>query len=197
MKLKQILCGIIIGSLLTSWVFAVASETLSVVPNPFEIMINGEAKEIEGYNINGNTYFKLRDIGNEVGFSVDFKEGIIMIDSGENIESAISLEDSQYNYNTIDNIEYITSTDVDAIVREIAGIKKSSTSYWSFAYSLNPDGGWTDEKGSWCYFFKMKVKDGRIKEEEKYKIPCVFIDGLPYLTRETFENEILARINAE
>lgn len=48
-------------------------------PNTFPIMLNGSNVEIEGYNINGSTYFKLRDIGDKVGFNVDFENDTIMI----------------------------------------------------------------------------------------------------------------------
>ena len=194
MKLKQILLGVIIGIILANGIFVVAEETLSVTPNPFKITVNGEEKKIEGYNINGSTYFKLRDIGNEVGFSVDFKEDTIMIDSTENTVNVVSSVDNQYDYITFDGVEYIFSPDVDEFIRD------KTKRMWSFAYSTNPNGAWTDENGSRCFLFKMKKREGSnvpTETEESFEIPCVFIDGLPYLTRETFENEILARINAE
>lgn len=48
-------------------------------PNSFGITLNGTPVEIEGYNIDGNTYFKLRDIGDKVGFDVDFENDTIII----------------------------------------------------------------------------------------------------------------------
>ena len=90
MKLKGILCGVIIGVLLASGMFVLAEETLSITPNPFKITVNGVEKKIEGYNINGSTYFKLRDIGNEVGFSVDFKDDTIMITGDSKIATTKS-----------------------------------------------------------------------------------------------------------
>lgn len=105
MKIKEILCGVIIGSLLTSGIFVVAEEALSVTPNPFKITVNGEAKNIEGYNINGSTYFKLRDIGNEVGFSVDFKEDTIMLDTISQEKSFVGSVDNT----TSDDIKVINS----------------------------------------------------------------------------------------
>ena len=48
--------------------------------NPFKIQVNGQDVKMQGYNINGNTYFKLRDIANIMGtFGVDFKDNIIQI----------------------------------------------------------------------------------------------------------------------
>ena len=48
-----------------------------VMATPFAEMnqnltLNGQAIELTGYNINGNNYFKLRDIGEAVGFSVEW-----------------------------------------------------------------------------------------------------------------------------
>lgn len=52
---------------------------MDVNPNPFPITLNGAPIELEGYNINGNTYFKLRDIGEKTGFLVDFQDNTIVI----------------------------------------------------------------------------------------------------------------------
>lgn len=87
-KYKQLIIGIIIGAILFGGFAAVADYAYNIMPNPFPIKVNGVEKNIEGYNINGYSYFKLRDIGEQVGFSVDFKEDTILIKSksanGEN-----------------------------------------------------------------------------------------------------------------
>ena len=48
-------------------------------PNAFPITLNGTPVEIEGYNIDGSTYFKLRDIGEKTGFDVSFENDTIVI----------------------------------------------------------------------------------------------------------------------
>lgn len=49
-------------------------------PNPFPIMLNGESVSMEGYNIEGSTYFKLRDIAEVVGgFGVNFNDNTIQL----------------------------------------------------------------------------------------------------------------------
>lgn len=48
---------------------------LNVSENNAPIYVDGAEKELMGYNINGNTYFKIRDIGDMVGFSVDWDGG--------------------------------------------------------------------------------------------------------------------------
>lgn len=86
---KRFIAGFACGAVLfgTIGVFAVQ---YVAVENPFPVWLNGEEVKIEGYNINDNTYFKLRDIADAVGsFDVDFYENTILI-STENhlIENA-------------------------------------------------------------------------------------------------------------
>ncbi len=48
--------------------------------NTFPIQLNGENVNVEGYNIDGSTYFKLRDISDTVGgFNVDFNDSTIQL----------------------------------------------------------------------------------------------------------------------
>ena len=83
MKLKhrEFILGILLGSVIFAAMTVFADNVLDVVVNPFKIKVNGEETFIEGYNINGNSYFKLRDIGKYTGFDVDFKEDTIMINT--------------------------------------------------------------------------------------------------------------------
>ena len=46
-----------------------------VVPTPSAVYVDGEQVSFTSYNINGNNYFKLRDLGQALGFSVDWNEG--------------------------------------------------------------------------------------------------------------------------
>ncbi len=78
--MKKIISGIIIGAVLGTAIggFAVSS----IVDNRFPIMVNGEKKNIQGYNIDDRTYFKLRDIADATGgFTVDFKDDTILINT--------------------------------------------------------------------------------------------------------------------
>ena len=43
--------------------------------SPVSLIMNGEAKNPSAYNINGNNYFKLRDIGEIIGFGVGYDDG--------------------------------------------------------------------------------------------------------------------------
>lgn len=88
-----------------------AKEIYQATKNEFKILVNNQEADIEGYNIDGYTYFKLRDIGDKVGFSVDFKDGNILINTGTEQEEEESKEVKKYNTVTILGDSYSTYTD--------------------------------------------------------------------------------------
>lgn len=76
---KQFIFGFIAGAITFGAVGAWAAGVI-VEPNRFPIKLNGNDVEIGGYNIDGNTYFRLRDISNTVGgFDVDFQNNTIFL----------------------------------------------------------------------------------------------------------------------
>ena len=95
---KDLIVGVVIGAILFGNVGIIASNIYNITPNPFKITVNGLSKNIEGYNINGSTYFKLRDIGNEVGFNVDFKENTIMIENTDETGNTKKLIDNEVGF---------------------------------------------------------------------------------------------------
>ncbi len=81
-RFKSLICGILIGSLATISITALAE--LIANPNPYPVKVNGETVQIEGYNINDSTYFKIRDVAVAVGgFDVDFVDGAVAIKTTE------------------------------------------------------------------------------------------------------------------
>lgn len=62
------------------------SYTVSVIPSSVKVLVNGETKDMKAYNINGNNYFKLRDVGSAIGFGVDWSESLksIIVYTNEN-----------------------------------------------------------------------------------------------------------------
>lgn len=84
MKIKSLGFGIVLGLFIGVTITAVAQQVYEAYTNSFPVYVNGKQKDIEGYNINGSTYFKLRDLGSFIGFDVDFKEGNILIETSEN-----------------------------------------------------------------------------------------------------------------
>lgn len=76
---KQFITGFISGALLCGAI-GVGAAVFEAHTNSFPIQLNGENITMEGYNINGYTYFKLRDIADTVGgFSVDFANNTIQL----------------------------------------------------------------------------------------------------------------------
>lgn len=71
-NLPSFAAGLLCGALLFGGTAAYAA---GIIATPFSEMnqsvtLDGQEIELTGYNINGNNYFKLRDIGVQVGFNV-------------------------------------------------------------------------------------------------------------------------------
>ena len=47
-------------------------KSASCVLSDWKVEVNGEAKDIVAYNLEGNNFFKLRDLGTAIGFNVDY-----------------------------------------------------------------------------------------------------------------------------
>ena len=76
---RNFITGFLSGAVIFGSLGAFAASIIAT-PNPYPIELNGEKVNIEGYNINDNTYFKLRDIASAVGgFDVDFKDDTILL----------------------------------------------------------------------------------------------------------------------
>ena len=76
---KQFITGFISGALIFG-VAGVLAATYTATDNPFPVQLNGNNVQIEGYNIEGSTYFKLRDIADVVGgFNVGFQNNTIQL----------------------------------------------------------------------------------------------------------------------
>lgn len=92
---KQFITGFISGALICGAIGAAAA-VYEAQSNTFPIQLNGTEVSMEGYNINGYTYFKLRDIADTIGgFNVDFQNNTIQLSKDgyvyENISKPQSL----------------------------------------------------------------------------------------------------------
>ena len=67
--------GIFAGTLLCHGGGAAAAGTVAE-PSWQPIFVNGEQVQMEAYNIHGNNFVKLRDIGQAVGFNVYWQDGV-------------------------------------------------------------------------------------------------------------------------
>lgn len=71
--MKKFVLGLLLGIITTFSVTVYAAVELKVIDNPFPVLINGQASEVEGYNINGYTYLKLADF-KKAGLTIKFNE---------------------------------------------------------------------------------------------------------------------------
>lgn len=76
---KNFITGVIAGGMLFGTAGAFAGQYVAT-ENPFPVLLNGSNVSIAGYNIEGSTYFKLRDIADVIGgFDVGFDNGTIQL----------------------------------------------------------------------------------------------------------------------
>lgn len=79
--MKKFILGFIVGGIICAAVTGFAVE-YAVTVNPFPVKVNGVETAIEGYNINDETYFKLRDVSAAVGgFEVGFEDNAIIVNT--------------------------------------------------------------------------------------------------------------------
>jgi len=65
----------------------------SCSPSVFSIELNGKKVSMPGYNINGNTYYKIRDIADALGFDVGFINPYVMIQSSGVSDTGVDPDD--------------------------------------------------------------------------------------------------------
>ncbi len=79
-----VLCGLVLGLSLSAPA-AQAVESLKATLSTNRILVDGQEVRLTAYNINGNNYVKLRDIGEQVGFNVcwDSDAKCVQVESGK------------------------------------------------------------------------------------------------------------------
>ena len=75
MKKKDFALGILCGAILFNGATAVAAG-ITAEPTWQNIYVDGKQVNMTAYNIAGNNYVKLRDIGQQVGFNVYWADGV-------------------------------------------------------------------------------------------------------------------------
>jgi len=58
-------------------------EAMEATPTTSRVFVNGTQVELRAYNIGGNNFFRLRDLGEALGFGVDWEpvEGVVLIET--------------------------------------------------------------------------------------------------------------------
>lgn len=77
--MKKFISGLLIGILITLSITTFAAVELKVIPNPYTVLIDGKAADVQGFNINGSTYLKLTDFV-EAGLGVNFNKATKQIE---------------------------------------------------------------------------------------------------------------------
>ena len=75
MKKKEFALGILCGAMLFGGATAMAAG-ITAEPSWQNIYVDGQQVSLTAYNIAGNNYVKLRDIGQQVGFNVYWSDGV-------------------------------------------------------------------------------------------------------------------------
>ena len=79
-EMTLIAAGMLTGALLLPTAHA-AVRQLTATPSTQKVYVDGATVQMEAYNIGGNNYVKLRDVGEAVGFNVYWDGRSVQIDS--------------------------------------------------------------------------------------------------------------------
>ena len=117
-RLKDIglvLCGLALGLSLSAPA-AQAVESLKATLSTNRILVDGEEVHLTAYNINGNNYVKLRNIGEQVGFNVywDSDAKCVQVESGKPYTGEASVTSAEAK-----PVEQPAQTDVAAAKQDI------------------------------------------------------------------------------
>lgn len=126
--MKKFILGFITGGIICATATGFAVE-YAVTANPFPVAVNGTETAIEGYNINDNTYFKLRDVADAVGgFNVGFSDNTITIDTDTAAQPTPTVKPStasdlsplpELKTEQRDGVQYVSSYDIEDMLKGI------------------------------------------------------------------------------
>jgi hypothetical protein len=151
--MKKFIAGFLSCLLLTAGMTVIAAE-YKIIPNPYPIFVDGQAKDISAYNIDGRTYIKMSEVGMATGSLVEFNTEL------QRIEITTPTTVSGQNKNAeVDTVlkDTITATRFRALV-ELLGHKypdmvdvilldrygKLTFGEKTFELPINPDGKTVD-----------------------------------------------------
>ena len=120
MKKKDFALGILCGAIMFSGATAVAAG-ITAEPTWQNIYVDGAQVSMTAYNIAGNNYVKLRDIGQGVGFNVYWQDGV-QIDTGAPYSGVAPVQEAD----ELPTIEEIRQEMIQRIneVRSESGVSK-------------------------------------------------------------------------
>ena len=125
--MKKFILGFITGGIICATATGFAVE-YAVTANPFPVAVNGTETAIEGYNINDNTYFKLRDVADAIGgFNVGFSNDTITIDTTAEPTPTPTVKPSttdlsplpEVEIEVIDGVQYVRKSNIEEMLQDI------------------------------------------------------------------------------
>jgi hypothetical protein len=133
--MKKFISGLVVGIIISVSIVAIAE--FNIGANPFPITFNGNPVEIEAYNINGRTFFQLRDIGAVVGFDVDFVDDTIVM-STDTTDIFLPLSSNHRDGSAQEQDSVISQENLTSIRRtiggqELIGVLYNGRGYFSFS----------------------------------------------------------------
>lgn len=109
--MRKAFLGFICGVILVLSITAFAAQ-MDVANNPYKVKVNNQEASIEGYNINGSTYFKLRDVGTATGFEVAFENETILITTSKQEPPDKNVAGGEINKMTLEEMKTKLAEDV-------------------------------------------------------------------------------------
>lgn len=139
---KNFITGFIAGGIICAAVTGFAVE-YAVTANPYPVKVNGVETTIQGYNINDETYFKLRDVSAAVGgFEVGFEDNAIIVNTPNKPTSAPTPTVNpnlsplpEVEIETVDGEEYVRKSNIKKMLSSI-GLNDYDFALHSF-YNIN------------------------------------------------------------
>lgn len=137
---KNFITGFITGGIICAAVTGFAVE-YAVTTNPYPVKVNGVETSIQGYNINDETYFKLRDVADAVGgFEVGFEDNAIIVNTPSQPtatpEPTPTAKDNlsplpEVEIEIIDGAEYVRKSNIEKMLDALGlGQYKFSATYF-------------------------------------------------------------------
>lgn len=180
--------GVVIGAVITTSVSISANYLYEVSPNQYPVVLDGKTEAMDGYNIDGYTYFKLRDIGEKVGFTTEFSDNKILINSNQELDpNSIdnnATKDFNFNEITVDGVCYYDPNRVHLYVDDYSSIEYLWGLWWP-----------PEEKiGTKCFLTK-RTQSEPIETLFKKEFECVFINEKPYLPKDIVLNDLIPELD--
>jgi hypothetical protein len=132
--------------------------------DPIPVFLNGEKSDAQALLINGKTYVPLRYLGENMGATVDYRDGQVFVDTKQKITLSKSV---------LDNLplkrmgEKVTKNDIDYTISSFIFLEKGGKTHASLTFmetaTINVDFGTLPS-------FAYQLEDGKIGYIENYSL---------------------------